>query len=58
MADAVARYLRLDIKVNHGGGFVDFAKVAAETSTPEAGTLALLGLGLAGLGLSRRRKAN
>ena len=57
-ADGVARYLRLDIKSGHGGAFVGFAEAAAETSVPEPGTLALLGLGLAGLGLSRRRKAN
>jgi hypothetical protein len=55
-ADGVERYLRLDIKSNHGGGFVGFAEVAAETSVPEPGTLALLCRGLAGLGLSRRRR--
>ena len=39
--------------------FLDYAKLYGtyETTVPDPGTLALLGLGLLGLGMSRRRKA-
>lgn len=39
------------------GGNIGVADVAGPPSLPEPGTLALLGLGLAGLAATRRRKA-
>lgn len=55
-----ARYIRFDVLSNHGDiSQTGFAEIAfnATTSVTEPSTIALLGLGLAGIGFSRKKKA-
>jgi hypothetical protein len=42
---------------DHSQNFI-FATKSVEAAVPESATLALLGIGFAGLGFSRRRKSN
>lgn len=66
VADGSGRYIRLQLDSNHGGAFGFDVIVAGEVvfegarsravTVSEPGTLAILGLGLAGLGFARRRE--
>jgi hypothetical protein len=58
---ATAHFVRFNVASSHGGPGIGLSEVmftGTAAAVPEPGTLALLGLGLAGLGLSRRRKGN
>ncbi len=61
-APTMARFVRFQISNVHGSppnvniGEVAFGDTTVATTVPEPGTLTVLGLGLAGLGVIRRRK--
>ena len=56
-AQTTGQFVTLRVNSTHGGPNVNIGEVAFEASVPEPTSLALLSLGVVGLGLSRRRKA-
>lgn len=58
LTDLSGQFITLQVASNHGGNYVNIGEVAFEaTSVPEPASIALLGLGLAGIGFSRKKKA-
>jgi hypothetical protein len=57
-APSTAQFVRLRVNSNHGGNNVNIGEVAFDVSAavPSPGPLALMGLGIAGIGYWRRKQ--